>query len=99
MALALRTDRLELNPALGSIGELKNVILHSVLEAKGFTNLVNSTEVAGDKPGGIRVSVLHLPIAGREFWRVIACIADASFETARATMDEVGDAIDHLAFL
>jgi hypothetical protein len=31
--LSIRSDVRELNPALGSIGELKNVIAHSVLEA------------------------------------------------------------------
>jgi hypothetical protein len=33
--LALRFDRRELNPALGSIGELKNVIFHLCLRNAG----------------------------------------------------------------
>jgi hypothetical protein len=34
--LAIRTDGRELNPALGSIGELKNVIQHSVFEERSL---------------------------------------------------------------
>ena len=98
--LAMRSERRELNPNVGSIGELKNVILHSVFEAHGFTDLVNNQgEVAGNKPGGIRVSVVYLFIGGREFWRVVAGIADAGFPTASASVNEVADAIDRLAFL
>ena len=97
--LAMRSERRELNPAVGSVGELKNVIFHSVFEAHGFTDAVNTEgEVAGNKPG-IRVSVVYLFIGGREFWRVVAGVADAGFPAAKASVDEVADAIDGLAFL
>jgi hypothetical protein len=97
--LAFRIDRRELNPALGSIGELKNVIFHSVLKERGFTDVVNTeTEVAGNRPG-IRVCVLHLHIGDRAFWRVVVANADAGFDQAKAVVDEVVQAINELTFL
>ena len=97
-ALAMRTESRELNPAVENIGVLKNVILHSVLEARGFTDAVNTPgEVAGNR-NGCRLSILHLHIADRNFWRVVACSCD-SFETARAMVDEVSTAINELTFL
>jgi hypothetical protein len=97
-SLAARTDVRELNPALGSIGELKNVIVHSVLEQRGFTDVVNTpSEVAGNR-GGCRLSILHLHIADRSFWRVVMCACD-NFDNARASVDEVADAINRLSFL
>ena len=97
--LAFRTDVRELNPALGSIGELKNVIFHSVLRARGFTDVVNTpAEVAGNR-NGCRVFILHLHIAGRNFHRVVVCMCDGGFDKARATVDEVVNAINNLTFL
>jgi hypothetical protein len=97
-SLAARTDVRELNPALGSIGELKNVIVHSVLKQRGFTDVVNTpSEVAGNRHG-CRLSILHLHIADRNFWRVVMCACD-NFDTARASVDEVADAINRLSFL
>jgi hypothetical protein len=97
-ALAARSDVRELNPALGSIGELKNVFAHSVLEARRFTDVVNTPgEVAGNR-NGCRVSILHRHIADRSFWRVVMCACDGGFDTARATVEEVVDAINHLTF-
>ncbi|MBA2521291.1 MAG: hypothetical protein H0V24_16665 [Chloroflexia bacterium] len=97
--LAFRTERRELNPALGNIGELKNVIFHSVLRERGFTDVVNTpSEVAGNR-NGCRVAILHLHIADRDFWRVAMCMCDGGFDPARATVDEVSDAINELAFL
>jgi transcriptional regulator with AAA-type ATPase domain len=50
--LAARSERRELNEALGNIGELKNVIFHSVLEERHFTDVVNTSgEVAGNRNG------------------------------------------------
>ena len=97
--LAARSERRELNPALGSVGELKNVIFHSVLKAKGFTDVVNTPgEVAGNRDG-CRVSILYLHVANRDFWRVGMCVCDAGFDKAKATVDEVCNAIDQLKFL
>jgi hypothetical protein len=95
--LAARSEVRELNPSLGSIGELKNVIAHSVLEARRFTEVINTPgEVAGNRDG-CRLSVLHLHIADRSFWQVVMCACD-SFDTARAAVDEVADAINRLTF-
>ena len=97
--LAARSERRELNPALGGIGELKNVIFHNVLKAKGFANVVNTPgEVAGDRDG-CRLSILYLHIANRDFWRVAMCSCDGGFDKAKATVDEVCTAIDQLKFL
>jgi hypothetical protein len=97
-ALAFEFEQRELSEALGSIGELKNVIAHSVLEQRGFTNVVNNpAEVAGNR-NGCRLSVLHLHISGRNFFRVVVCACD-SFDKARATVDEVEREINNLHFL
>ena len=97
--LAFRFERFELNEVLGSIGELKNVIAHSVLEASGFSDVVDTeSEVAGNRPGA-RVSVLHLPIVDRQFWRVVMGVSDAGFDPASAAVNEVSQAIDALKFL
>jgi hypothetical protein len=96
--LAFRSESRELNPAVGSIGELKNVILHSVLEARHFTDVVNTPgEVAGNR-NGCRVSILYLFIANRSFWRVVMGVCDGGFDSARAMVDEVATAIDQLKF-
>jgi hypothetical protein len=96
--LAIRSEVRELNPAVGSIGELKNVIFHSVLKARRFTDVVNTPgEVAGNR-NGCRVSILHLHIADRRFWRVVVCACDGGFDKARGTVDEVFSAIDQLKF-
>ena len=96
-ALSFRNEVRELNPALGSIGELKNVIAHSVLEERGFSEVVNTqSEVAGNR-GGCRVSIIHLHIADRNFWRVIMCVCD-DFATASGAVNEVADAINGLSF-
>jgi hypothetical protein len=98
MAVAFTSDRRELNPALGSIGELKNVIQHRVLEAHRFTDVVHTeSEVAGNRDG-CRLFVLHLPIVDRSFWRVVVCGCDGN-GPAGATVDEVWRAIDELHFL
>jgi hypothetical protein len=97
--LAIRSERRELNPALGSIGELKNVIFHSVLRERGFTDVINTEgEVAGNR-NDCRVSVIHLHIADRDFWRVVVGMCDSGFDPARGMVDEVADAINGLSFL
>jgi hypothetical protein len=96
-ALSARSEVRELNPALGSIGELKNVIAHSVLEQRGFSDVVNTqSEVAGNR-SGCRLSVIHLHIADRSFWRVVMCACD-DFGTASAAVNEVADTINGLKF-
>jgi hypothetical protein len=96
-ALAAFSEVRELNPSLGSIGELKNVIAHSVLEQRGFTNVQHTaSEVAGNR-NGCRLSILHLHIADRNFWQVVMCSCD-SFDKAKAAVDEVANAIRNLKF-
>ena len=99
MALYVRTEQRELSEAIGSVGELKNVILHSVFEAHRFTDSQNTqAEVAGNRDGS-RVSVIYLFIGGRNFWRVVAVGSSGDFNAARTIGDEVAVAIDNLRFL
>jgi hypothetical protein len=68
-ATTIEADRYVSSNSSGR-GELKNVIAHSVLEARGFSAVVDTaTEVAGNR-NDCRVSILHLGISGRQFWRV-----------------------------
>jgi hypothetical protein len=97
--LAFEYEEFELSEALANIGELKNVISHSVLEEKGFTNVVHTpSEVAGDR-NGCRVSILHLHIADRNFWQVVMCSCDGGSHKANAMVGEVVDAIHKLVVL
>jgi len=97
--LSIRNEVRELNQAIGTIGDLKNIISQSVLQTHGFTNVVNTPgEVAGNR-NGCRVSILHLHIADRKFWRVGVCMCDGGFDKAKATVNEVVNAIDDLVFL
>ena len=94
--LAFEYEQFELSRALASIGELKNVIAHSVFEDNGFINVVHTrSEVAGDK-NGCRVSILHLHIADRRFWQVVICSCDGGFDKAKSMISEVVDAIHKL---
>ena len=96
-ALFANSSRMDLNEALGSIGELKGVIANA-LRGKGFTDVVDTQlEVAGNR-SGVRVSVLHLSIGGRSFWQVVMAGGDAADVTQR-TVNEVVQTINNLHFL
>jgi hypothetical protein len=66
----------------GSIDDLKADIV-PVLQQSQFSNVVNTDgEVAGNR-GVIRLSVVHLPIGGRDFYQqVIAAGEDADITLA-----------------
>jgi hypothetical protein len=69
-----------------------------VLQERGFSDVINTEgEVAGNRPG-CRVSVIHLHIADRDFWRVVVGMCDAGFDPAQAMVNEVADAINGLTF-
>jgi hypothetical protein len=53
--------------------------------------------VAGNR-NDVRLSVLHLFIGGRSFWRVVMASGD-SFDNARHAVDEVVQAVNSLHFL
>jgi hypothetical protein len=85
-----------LSEALASIGELKGVVADT-LKKDGFTNVVNSpSEVAGNR-GGVRVSILHLHIADRNFWQVFMASGDTA--ATQTTLNEVVNKVEHLHFL
>jgi hypothetical protein len=97
-ALFFNSHSMELSPALGNVGELKNVIANSVLKASGFTDVVDTqSEVAGNR-SGVRLSVLHLHISGPNFWQVVMAAGDAGNVTLQA-VNEVVDKIKNLKFL
>jgi hypothetical protein len=96
-SLFANSQRKELNPALGSVGELKNVIANE-LRRNGFTDVIdNQAEVAGNR-SGVRLSVLHLPIDGRTFWQVVMAGGDTGDVTLGA-VNQVVDIIQKLNFL
>jgi hypothetical protein len=97
-ALFANTRRMDLSEALGSVGELKGVIANE-LQQSGFTDVVNTQgEVAGNRGGGVRLSVLHLPIAGRSFWQIVMAGGDAA-DVTQGAVNEVVNRIQHLHFL
>jgi hypothetical protein len=96
-ALFANSQRRELNPALGSVGELKNVIADQ-LKKHAFTDVIdNQSEVAGNR-NGVRLSVLHLPIQGRTFWEVVMAGGDNGNVTLES-VNEVVSIIQNLKFL
>jgi hypothetical protein len=87
----------ELSPALGSIGELKNVIANE-LKKNGFTDVIDDqAEVAGNR-SGVRLSVLYLPIQGRTFWQVVMAGGDTHDGTL-GSVNQVVTIIQNLKFL
>ncbi|WIM92769.1 hypothetical protein ACTOB_004724 [Actinoplanes oblitus] len=97
-ALFFNTREFDLSDALGSIGELKNVIANELRQA-GFSDVVtNQFEVAGNHSGGIRLSVAHLPVGGRRFWQVVMAGGDGGDLTLR-TVNDIANRIQHLHFL
>ena len=96
-SLFANSQRKELNPTLGSVGELKNVIAGE-LKKHAFTDVINNqSEVAGNR-NGVRLSVLHLPIDGRTFWQVVMAGGDTGNVTL-AAVNEVVAIIKKLKFL
>ena len=96
-SLFANSQRKELNPALGSVGELKNVIANE-LKKNGFTDVIdNQAEVAGNRTG-VRLSVLYLPIDGRNFWQVVMAGGDAG-DVTLASVNQVVNIIHNLKFL
>jgi hypothetical protein len=88
-ALFCNTRDMELSEALGSVGELKNVIANELVSS-GFTDVVNTQgEVAGNK-NGMRLSVLHLFIGGRRFYQQVMAAGDNSGVTLQTVNDVVG---------
>jgi len=85
-----------LSEALANIGELKGVVANTLKE-DGFTDVVNTqSEVAGNR-GGVRVSILHLHIADRNFWQVFMAGGDTA--ATQSTLNEVVNRVENLTFL
>jgi hypothetical protein len=96
-ALFADSHTMQLSEALGGIGELKNSIA-DMMHRIHFTDVVNTQgEVAGNR-SGVRVSVLHLHIADRGFWRVAMAAGDTENGT-RAALNDVLNGIKNLHFL
>src|SRR5271170_5162836 len=96
-ALFFNDRQMGLSAALADIGELKNVIFNE-LKGIGFTDVVNTpSEVAGNR-NGVRVSILHLPIGGSNFWQVFMAGGDTVAVTQQ-TLNDVVNKVEHLTFL
>lgn len=96
-SLFCNTRQMVLSEALQGIGELKNVIANE-LRKSGFTDVVNTQgEVAGNR-GGVRLSVLHLFIGGRNFFELVMAGGDTHDATLGA-VNEVVNKIHSLHFL
>ncbi|MET0222109.1 MAG: hypothetical protein ABW213_15770 [Tardiphaga sp.] len=94
--LFFNAHSMSVSEALSGIGEYKGVVVNT-LKQDGFTDVINtSTEIAGDR-NGVRVSILHLPIAGRKFWQVFMAGGDGN--NTQTTLNEVVKKIEHLKFL
>jgi hypothetical protein len=86
--LFCNTRDMELSEALGNVGELKGVIANE-LRNSGFSDVINNqAEVAGNK-NGMRLSVLHLHIAGRRFYQQVMAAGDNGGATQGAVNDVV----------
>ncbi len=95
-ALFFNTHQKELSQALANVGELKSSIAEA-LRKTGFTDVVHTqTEVAGNR-SGVRVSIQHLLIGGRNFWEVVVAAGDA-LNATQATINEVVQTIAKLKF-
>jgi hypothetical protein len=95
--LFFNSRRMGLNPALQNIGEFKLAIFDE-LQRNGFADIANTaSEVAGTR-NGVRVSILHLFIANRDFWQVFMAGGDTA-ETTLGTLNEVVRRVDDLKFL
>lgn len=95
--LFANSKRMELSSALGSIGELKNIIANE-LKTHGFTGVIDDqAEVAGNRDG-VRLSVLYLSIEGRTFWQVVMAGGDTHDGTL-GSVNQVVSIIQNLHFL
>jgi hypothetical protein len=95
--LFVNTHNFELNAALPNIGDLK-LSVADTLRGHGFTNVAHTaTEVAGNRAGGVRLSVLYLSTGGRRFLQVVAAGGDTAQDT-RLAIDVALNAIRNLHF-
>jgi hypothetical protein len=72
-------------------------VIANTLKQDGFTDVVNTqSEVAANR-GGVRVSILHLHIADRNFWQVFMAAGDTA--ATQSTLNEVVNKVENLKFL
>jgi hypothetical protein len=96
-ALFANTRQMDLPETMDAISQLK-VVIANELRLAGLTDVVNTPgEVAGNR-AGVRLSVLHLPIAGRSFWQIVMAGGDA-VDPTRQAVDDVVQRIRNLHFL
>lgn len=96
-ALIVNEHNITLSLALANIGELKGAVAQA-LKGIGFTDVVNTQEVAGNRPGGVRLSVTYLHIVDRGFWQV-TCAAGDTVAGAQQAVNDAMAAINNLKFL
>ena len=72
-------------------------MIANTLKQDGFTDVVNTqSEVAANR-GVVRVSILHLHIADRNFWQVFMAAGDTA--ATQSTLNEVVNKVENLKFL
>jgi hypothetical protein len=89
----------ELSEAADGIGEMYDGLAQQMQQA-GWQNVQHQADVHGYKPGiDLFAAVLYLPIAGREFWQIIAVGGDANQQQAQQEIQEIQQLINRVLFL
>ncbi|QEL16446.1 hypothetical protein [Limnoglobus roseus] len=87
-ALFFQTRTRTVSPATQGIGEI-NRLYENELRRLGYADVVRTpSEVAGNK-NGCRLSIVHLPIAGANFYEVFMVAGD----TVPAAQGVLGEAV------
>jgi len=89
----------ELSAAADDIGEMYDGIVQQMQQA-GWQDVQHQEDVHGYKRGiDLFAAVLYLPIAGREFWQIIAVGGDATGQQAQQEINEIQQLINQVQFL
>jgi|SRR5271156_5109876 hypothetical protein len=88
-----------LSEAADDIGEMYGGLVQQMQDA-GWKGVQHQEDVHGYKPGiDLFASVLYLPIAGRDFWQIIAVGGDANEQQAQQELKEIQQLINQVLFL
>ncbi len=89
----------EVSPAVGNIGEVKEVI-GNALTQNGYQGVAVAGDVHGFKPGiDFFAAVMFLPISGENYWQVVAVGGDGTSAQGQAELANIQSIIAGLKFL
>jgi hypothetical protein len=89
----------ELSEAADDIGEMYDGLVQQ-MQLAGWQDVQHQEDVHGYKPGiDLFAAVLYLPIAGRQFWQIIAVGGDANEQQSQQEIQEIQQLINQVAFL